>query len=322
MQQGESDGTTCKHEETRCGQEEDSLVCYCHRLTTGMLKAAHQKLGSLKAVEEATGAGSACTGCKVILQSLFGEAASSHYQLDQPPVVGSTCKKPGNRLMKGFVISTGTLESTIYSSNGIAPQLGSCDADTPIEYLLLDHRGVPLIHRQALLKTNDTFTFSTKNEDIPRPFYGQFMLIFGRSNYGASRFNIYWGNESGYSATHENSSTGRPKVILPVAVDQKFNEGSSKIHIAVMNPHQETIKYSFSCRDLDGKGEIIWESELPQYCSTWLNASEHLFSQALKSCPQGRFVLEVRSRGNMHAALSVYYFFHNEINDLWTVNHL
>jgi bacterioferritin-associated ferredoxin len=307
---------------TQCSGEEDSLVCYCHRLTTGMLKSVHAKLGSLKAVEDATGAGKACTGCKVILQSLFGEAASDDYHLDESPVVGSTCKKPGNRLMKGFIVADGNLESTVYSSNGIAPQLGNCDADTPIEYLLLDHRGVPVLHRKSTLKTNQTFVFDTRKEDFPRPFYGQFMLIFGRSNYGASRFNIYWGNKNSVSATHENSNTGRPRVVLPLAVDRKFLAGSSKIHLGLMNPHQATIKFSITARDLDTQGEITWETELPQYCSMWVNASDYLFKPALEARPDSRFVIEVRSKTDMHNAISVYFFLHNQENDLWTVNHL
>jgi hypothetical protein len=301
---------------------EDSLVCYCHRLTTGMLKNLHAKLGSLKAVEDATNAGKSCAGCKVILHALFGEAASDDYHLDQKPEIGSSCKRPGSRVMKGFIVADGNLESTVYSSNGIAPQLGNCDAETSIEYILLDHRGIPVIHRQATLKTNQTFIFDTRKEDLVRPFFGQFMLIFARSNYGASRFNIYWGNNKSYSATHENSSTGRPRVVLPIAVDQKFLNGASKIHVGLMNPHQELIKFSIMCRDLDNAGEIVWETELPAYCSMWLNASDHLFASALKARPEGRYVLQIQSKGNMHQALSTYFFLHNQEADLWTVNHL
>jgi hypothetical protein len=302
--------------------DEDSLVCYCRRLTTGMLKSMHSKLGSLKAVEDATGAGKSCGGCKVILQALFREAASNDYNLEESPLVGSACKKPGNRLMKGFIVADGNLESTVYSSNGIAPQLGACDADTPIEYLLLDHRGVPLLHRQGILKTNQTFVFDTRKEELPRPFYGQFMLIFGRSNYGASRFNIYWGNKNSVSATHENSSTGRPRVILPLAVDKRFLAGSSKIYLGLMNPHQAAIKFSITARDLDAQGEMVWESELPQFCSTWIDASSHLFKPALDTRPDARFVIEVKSKTDMHHAISVYFFLHNQESDLWTVNHL
>jgi hypothetical protein len=306
----------------QCATAEDSLVCYCRRLTTGMLKSVYAKLGSLKAVEDATGAGKSCAGCKVILQALFGEAATDDYDLEESPIVGSACKKPGSRLMKGFIVADGNVESTVYSSNGIAPQLGNCDAETPIEYLLLDHRGVPLLHRTSILKTNQTFVFDTRKEEIPRPFYGQFMLVFGRSNYGASRFNIYWGNKNSVSATHENSNTGRPRVILPIAVDKRFLAGASRIYLGLMNPHQVAIKFSIAARDLDAQGEIVWDGELPQYCSTWINASDHLFKTALDARPDSRFVVEVRSKTDMHHAISVYFFLHNQEKDLWTVNHL
>jgi hypothetical protein len=300
----------------------DALVCYCHRLTTGMLKAAYAKLGSLKAVEEATGAGNACTGCKVILHSLFGEAASDHYNLAQAPVVGSTCKKPGNRIMKGFIVANDELESTVYSSNGVAPQFSDCDADTEIEYLLLDHRGQPVLHRKSALKTNETFVFDTRKENFPRPLYGQFLLVFGRSNYGASRFNIHWGNTRSSSSTHENSDTGRPRVILPLPVDRGFLEGNSAIYLGIMNPHQGTIPFSLSVRDLDSPGEMKWQTELPPFCSTWIPANDHLFKPAIDAHPEGRYVLEVSALADMYRALSVYFFLHNKETDLWTVNHL
>ena len=159
-----------------------------------MLREAYRKCGSVKGVEESTRAGTACTGCKVMLHSLFGEAPSNHYEKHETPQFGTTCKKPGSRIMKGFVLALGdSMQSTIYSSNGIAPQLGSCDADTKIEWHLLNHRGESVRNGQQMLRTNETFVFRTTEHALPNPFFGIFLLAFERANYGASRFNLYWG---------------------------------------------------------------------------------------------------------------------------------
>ena len=301
---------------------EGSMVCYCFRLTTGQLKRAYASCGSLAELEKQTKAGTECTGCKVILQSLFGERPSDQYKLNQVPEIGSSCKRPGHRVMKGFVIADGDLESSIYSSNAVAPQLGNCDADTPIEFALVDHRGQVVAQGRDVLKTNDTFVFNTVDHKLPRPFFGMFLLAFERSNYGASRFNVYWRNKHGVSATHENATTGRPLVYLPITVDQQFLKGSSSVHAAIMNPHQTVVPYTLSAFDPESGVSFDWKSELPPFCSMWLDLNEHLFKPALSKYPNARFVFKLQSHLDMYNALSMYFFVHNHATDLWTVNHL
>src|SRR5262245_28914332 len=110
---------------------EDSIVCYCYRLTTRMLRESYARCGSLAGVEQETRAGTGCTGCKVLLYSIFGEKPTDHYQQQNPDLMlPSSCKRPGNRLMKGFTIANEGLESSVFASNGAAPQLGDCDLDT------------------------------------------------------------------------------------------------------------------------------------------------------------------------------------------------
>lgn len=301
---------------------EDSMVCYCYRYTTSMLRKAHKECGSLKALEEKTRVGTGCTGCKVILQSLFGETPSDHYKLDQSPAFGSSCRRPGSRVMHGFVISDGNLESKVYSSNGVAPQLGDCNADSEIAYALVDHRGVPILQRTQKLRTNETFIFATEKENIPRPFFGMFLLAFDRSNYGASRFNVYWGNKNSVSATHENTLTGRPQVFLPVIVDRQFLDGNNTIFAAIMNPHRRPIGFRIIARELDSQQEAYWDSELPPRCSMWINANEHFFAPTLEKFGEGKVLLQLKTKADMHSALAMYFFIHNKSTDLWSVNHL
>src|SRR5207245_437917 len=119
----------------------NSIVCYCYRKTVRDLKEAYATCGSLKGVEDATRAGTACSGCKVILQSLFGEAPSDANAPFMETTVGTSCSKPGRRIMKGFFIHDENLHSKVFSSNAVAPQLGNCDTTTEAEYTLVDHKG-------------------------------------------------------------------------------------------------------------------------------------------------------------------------------------
>lgn len=305
-----------------CG-EEDSIVCYCFKLTTKMLKEAYKKHGSLKAVEAATRVGSACTGCKVILHSLFGEAPSDHYAGIPAAASGSLCLQPGHRTMKGFIIANDQLESAVYCSNAVAPQLGDCDSTTKIDWTLVDHRGTPVIMDSKTMRTNETFVFDTRKVNLPRPFIGMFFVTLDRSNVGASRFNIYWSNSKSITATHENSSSGKPNTFVPIIIDKEFLAGQNTIYSAIMNPHPKTVEFRLSVFDIDTGDEVHWESELPAYASIWINSNEHLYKPALKKYPKGRFALRVLTTSlDMHSALSNYFFVHNRKTDLWTSNHI
>jgi hypothetical protein len=311
--------------ELNAPSHEDSIVCYCYRLTTGDLKRSYKACGSLKGVEAATRAGTGCKGCKVILHSLFGETPTeSADQQYTNPLIGTACAKPGNRIMKGLVIADGELESTIYSSNAVAPQLGECDSSTPIEYALVDHRGKPVLVRQGFLKTNETFVFDTRQEDIPRPFYGMFFLSINRSNFGASRFNIYWSNGKSITATHENADTGRPICFLPFFIDQRFIDRSNEVYVAILNPHTDPIAFRLTIEDVDGNSEPLeWHATMDRYSTTWLPMNTLFFDLALKHNPLGRFSCKIHALGP-HAgkAMTVYFFMRNKATNIWTVNHL
>ena len=302
---------------------EDSIVCYCYRLTTGDLKKAYKKYGSLKMVEEVTKAGTECTGCKVILKSLFGEDASDHYQAHMTPSTGTSCVKPGQHTQKAFIIADEHLESTVYSSNAVAPQLGDCSTKGEIEYALLDHKGVPVLMQKEIIDTNQTFVFDTRKVNIPRPFYGLFLLSYSRSNMAASRFNVHWSNGKSTTSTHENHASGRPRIFVPLMVTEEFLNGPNVIHISIYNPHHKTAPCKLTVFEVDTREEISWNTTFPSYTSAWINANEALFRTAIKRNPKGRWILKIESLNmDEHSALCVYFFMHNRKIDSWSCNHL
>lgn len=302
---------------------DNSIVCYCYKLTTRDLKKAYAKYGSLKAVEEHTRAGLGCTGCKILIQALFNEKATSLMEGYTPPVQGTSCSRPGSRTMKGFVIANGQLETTIYSSNAIAPQLGACDSTTVFNYALVDHAGLPVRLAAETVATNQTFTFDTKNYNLPRPFVGMFTLSLPRGNMGASRFNTYWSNSRNTTCTHEVGNSGRPRTFIPALITQSFLESGNTIYLALMNPHSRSLQLRVTVFEADSGQELIWTTTLGAYCSTWINASENFYRPALRKFPQGRCAIRVvTSSLQLSQAVSSYFFIHNERTDLWTSNHI
>lgn len=302
----------------------DPMLCYCYRYTVNMVKEAHAKAGSVKAMQEQTKIGNACGGCRVLLHTLFNEAPSDINSVEAKPTFGSACSKPGSRVMKGLVIANEHLDSVIYSSNAVAPQLGECDASMPIQYALVDHRAQPIIVREAVVKTNEIFIFDTRKENIPRPFIGMFLYGIGRSNYGSSRFNIHWTNGFSSTATHENNDTGRPRVFLPLPVDQKFINGDTSVFMAIMNPQQERVPFKIEVFNLDEPQQrIVRDGYLDSFHSTWIDMNEYLFKPALALNPHGRFSMMMESSNmNTARALTEYFFFYNKRTNVWTSNHL
>lgn len=302
---------------------DDAMVCYCYRQSLRQIRAKHRECGSLAAMQEKTGIGNACGGCRVVLHSIFDETPSDINQIDAKPAVGTSCSKPGSRIMKGFIVADGELESTVYSSNAVAPQLGDCDSTIEVDYALLDHTGRPVFIRKAKLMSNEVFVFDTRKENLPRPFYGMFLYGIGRSNYGAARFNIYWSNGKSTTSTHENSDPGRPRVYLPITVTQKFLDGNTKIHLGLMNPHTERISFTIKVIELESGTEFAHESYLDPFASCWLKANEFLYAPALEKIPNGKFALKIES-SNLNSRLSMveYMFFYNKEIGVWTSNHL
>jgi hypothetical protein len=153
----------------------DSMICYCNNLTREDLLRHHSRCGNLAKVQDETKAGKVCGGCRIILQSLFGELPQEVDSPDHGGVAGATiCLKPGSRVMKAFIVSDDKLESSVYSSNAVPPQFADCNSTMPIEYAVFDHQGNTVLHRKESLKTNETFVF-----DITKNFLSRFMeLLF------------------------------------------------------------------------------------------------------------------------------------------------
>jgi hypothetical protein len=180
----------------------DSIVCYCYNRTSLQLRDAHARLGSLSALQQETRAGTKCGGCRFLLESMFGESPDEILNLDQQGSRRNICVRAGKHVMKGFVVADHRLDTVVYASNAAPPQFPGHDMGMPIEYMLLDMAGKPIIHRAAVLATNETFCFDTRKENLPRPLYGMLLLQIGISNYGAALYNSVWTN--GVSACSTN----------------------------------------------------------------------------------------------------------------------
>lgn len=315
--------TDLDKEVTPQGQE-DAMVCYCYKLTTGDLKAAYAKYGSLAHVESHTKAGTKCMGCKVLLRSIFNEEPSDPTNSEAiAPKVGTSCVKPGNRVMTGFLVANGELESTVYSSNGVAPQLGDCDSTTQIGYIVYNHCGVPIIQKQETFKTNETFVFSTRDCDLPRPFNGLFELYFGRSNYGGSRFNVQWSNGFSTASTHEVGSSGRPRVFVPVVVDKRFLESETSLYVALCNSHVRPVTFKLTIYDVDDGRSISIPAGLDPKGSSFINATENIYRPVFERLGAGRYVMKVETDDlDLHGAVTVFFFMHHRGLNTWTANHL
>src|SRR5262245_4078404 len=212
---------------------EDATVCYCYRLTVRQLKEAYDRFGSRASVGGETRGGTGCGGGRVMLHSLLGEMPSDPNAAHLGSEIGSSCFKPGQLLMKGFIIADDELESTAIASNIVAPQLGTCDSTTDYEYWVYDRNGGLVLHRTATMPTNATFTFDTRRESLPRPFHGMISFRLDRKNQGASRVNINWSNGYSTTATHELGSTGRLRNFLPFLLDERFLDGRSELFLAL-----------------------------------------------------------------------------------------
>ena len=260
-----------------------------------------------------------------MLHSIFKEAPTDINRIDdfEAESQQTLCFRPGNRIMKGLIIADDNLESTVYSSNAIPPQFADCDSSTHVDYTLLDHRGNKVISRACDLKTNETFVFDTRHEELTRPFYGLFLYSMARQNYGSSRFNVCWSNGRSLTSTHELSPTGRPDVVIPILVDKNFLAGPNSYFVGLSNPDDRAISFSLCVFDVVTKQELIWRSRLEPNAVSWINASEVLFKEAVDWNGSGKYALRITSTiSSLSGALSVNFFLHNRLTDIWTSNHI
>ncbi len=327
----------------------EGIVCFCYRKALSDLQEAVVKYGSLAGMQEATHVGMACGGCRALLQHHFGEAPAEIYDFSTDQGRGVTaCVKPGTRTMKGFITSSSLLESHVFSSNAVPLQLGSCDATTDAEFVIYNHLGRPIYSRVHRLRSGETFHFDTARANLPRPFYGMAAFTLARDNYGASRFNTTWYTPEGVTSTHENVSTARPDVVLPIIFDERFLSGPNTVYLAVQNPHSGTRDIHFRVCRLDqgsvyddaaqenppqsgwqklfgtqGKAGVEHVRRLPSLGTLWINTHEEFVLPARKTLGRGPLVLRVHTPAStIHKAPSSYFFFHHRPTNIWSANHL
>ncbi|MDB6137758.1 MAG: hypothetical protein JWO94_830 [Verrucomicrobiaceae bacterium] len=328
----------------------DGIVCFCYRKTLADLQRAMTTHGSLAAMQEATSAGMACGGCRALLQHHFGEAPAEIYDFSADVRQGATaCVKPGNRTMKGFIASTSLLESHVFSSNAVPLQLGACEADLNVEFAIYNHLGRPIYSRSHRIRSGETFHFDTARANLPRPFYGMATYSLDRQNYGASRFNVHWYTKESSSSTHENSATGHPDVMMPLAFDERFLNGPSTVFLALQNPHVGVRDIVFRVyRQDDGNlyddvgielpARSGWQRvlgrrrrtavettrKLPYMGTMWVNVNEEFIIPAREVLGGDTpLLLRIYTPGpTIHKAPSIYFFFHHRPTNIWSANHL
>jgi hypothetical protein len=182
--------------------------------------------------------------------------------------------------MKGLVIANHRLDTVVYSSNGVPPQFAEQEISMPVEYMLLDMAGKPLLHRSITLKSNETFCFDTRRENLPRPLYGMLLYRIGRSNYGGARFNSVWTNGISACSTHEINDSGRPSVVLPIPVDRAFLNGPNVLYLAIQNPKSWPIRLLLQVFDEPGNELGQFYRDLPPNTTQWLNVTEETRMQS------------------------------------------
>lgn len=290
-----------------------------------MLRNEFKECGSsLKALEDKTGVGLGCGGCRVVLHSLFGEVPSDINRVNQAGKIGTSCMKPGTRTMKGFIIADDNLESIVSSCNGVAPQLGNCDSTARYEYALVNHRGEPVLHRRETVGTNETFVFNTANEKLERPFYGTFLLknvTVRITGHHASTF-------TGIINVRRPRLTrmrllGDQRLRCPLFVTKQTLASNNDIYLALMNPYPKNNPFTITVSEVDTREELSWKSSLGPLNSTWINASKFLFGPALEKNPKGRYCIRIETDSyEVQGSITVYFFFHNKKYNIWSCNHL
>ncbi len=301
----------------------DSIVCYCYNRTSLQLREAHGRLGSLSALQQETRAGTKCGGCRFLLESMFGETPDEILDLDRDGGRRNICVRPGKHVMKGFVVADHRLDTVVYSSNAVPPQFAEHDMGMPIEYMLLDAAGKPILHRAAILGTNETFCFDTRKENLPRPLYGMLLLQIGRANYGGARFNSVWTNGVSACSTHEINDSGRPSVVLPIPVDAAFAQGPNTIRLAIQNPHSWPIRLALQVFDESGRELDRRYRDMAGHTTQWVDVMKEVFKPLLARHPRSRLVLRVESDPVRNEFAPTTYFFMRNLNtDIWNANHL
>jgi hypothetical protein len=313
----------------------EGIICFCYRKSLADLQQGVQTHGSLERMQDAMRVGLACGGCRAMLHHHFGGGLTEINDFSVQ-AGGTTCMKPGNRTMKGFIGSSSLFESHIYSCNAVPLQLGECDATTAAEFVIYNHDGKPIYSRPHRVKSGGTFHFDTARARLPRPFFGMATLTLERKNLGSSRFNVSWYGKESSTSTHENISTGRPDVVLPVVFDERFMKGPNDVYLAVQNPHHQAMEVTFRVFQMNGqniyageseddhKTAVEWTRTLPSMGTLWCHVQREFILPAAQSLGTASALgLRIYSPGGtLHSAPSSYFFFHHRPSNVWSANHL
>lgn len=313
----------------------EGIVCFCYRKTLCDLQQSVKTHGTLEQMQEATRVGLACGGCRAMLHHHFGGGLSeiNDFSIESG---GTSCLKPGQRWMKGFIASSSLFESHLYSCNIVPLQMGECDADTDAEFVIHNQEGRAIYSRTQRVRTGETFHFDTARARLPRPFFGMASLILERKNLGSSRFNVSWYGKEFCTSTHENVSTGRPDVVLPLIFDQRFLRGPNDVYLAVQNPHPHAMDITFRVfcpadgnifsRSPSEAGERVveWTQTLPSMGTFWHHVQRDFISRAARTLGEGvPMALRIYApKATMHSSPSSYFFFHHRPSNVWSANHL
>lgn len=329
-------------------QSGEGIICFCYRKSLADLKQGLAEHGTLDRMQEAMRVGMACGGCRAMLHHHFGGGVA-HINDFSVGAGGTTCAKPGSRTMKGFIASSSLMESHIFSCNAVPLQLGACDAGTDAEFVIYNHLGRPIYSRKHHVASGETFHFDTALARLPRPFYGMVTYSISRGNLGPSRFNVSWYREESSTSTHENASTGRPDVVLPIAFDHRFLNGPNDVYLAVQNPHAHAINLVFRVfRMGDGnlydhvdtqrssssflkrlvgihrRTAVEWHRRLPSMGTLWIPVHDDFMLPAAKTLGiDDALALRIYApECDMHMAPSTYFFFHHKPTNVLSCNHL
>lgn len=331
-------------------EPKEGIICFCYRKTLADLQRALEIHGDFRSLQQATKVGLGCGGCRAMLHHHFGEVPVEINDFSADASRGATsCMKPGNRTMKGFIASSSLLESHVFSCNAVPLQLGSCDATMNVEFAIYNQQGRPVFIRRQRVSTAETFHFDTALAKLPRPFYGMATYTLERQNYGASRFNVSWYTAQSATSTHENFSTGRPDVALPVRFDEFFLNGPNAVYLAVQNPHAKSCNLTFRVFRMDdaniygdaahvlpaksgwqrvigGRRRTAVESSrrLPSMGTEWINVVEDFVIPAREILGgDAPLALRIHAPGaTIHEAPSCYFFFHHRPTNIVSANHL
>lgn len=297
----------------------DPVICFCFRVTERKLREAYRECGSLEKVKECTRAGTACRGCLTSLSAMFNQDIAWDAEASKT----SSCLYSGQSVMKALVLSVEGLETRALAANAPAPQLNSCNLDGNISYSLVDGAGQRIFRRTQPISTFHNFLFDTATEMLPKPFVGQLIYEIDRKNRGSGRLGTQWYSPNGVAATHENSSTGRPRVFVPITLDKQFRNGPNRLYLAIVNPHEINAQFDLNVFNRGKQVLVNGSGTMGPYNSLWVDASESLFKPLEGKIGDEPLYIGLETRGlNIHAALSCYFFLHNLSTGAWSCQHL